>query len=140
MPEKKIKHLEMIESVIERMARNSFQLKGWTMTLVSAIIALFAKDADHRFIIFATLPVIGFWLLDSFYLQQERKFRLLYKNIVAKDENDIDFSMDISMANGTVEEMKRLCFCRCLFSASEIWFYWIIAVAVIVLIIVINIW
>lgn len=27
MPEKKIKHLEMIEVIIERMAKNSFQLK-----------------------------------------------------------------------------------------------------------------
>ena len=29
LPEKKIKHLEMIEAIIERMAKNSFQLKGW---------------------------------------------------------------------------------------------------------------
>lgn len=27
--EAKIKHLEFIENVIERMARNSFMLKGW---------------------------------------------------------------------------------------------------------------
>lgn len=35
--ENKIKHLEMIEHIIERMAKNSFQLKTWTMTLVAAI-------------------------------------------------------------------------------------------------------
>ena len=57
MPEKKIKHLEMIEAVIERMAKNSFQLKGWAMTLVAAIIALSAKDADRRFILFGIIPV-----------------------------------------------------------------------------------
>lgn len=27
MPEKKIKHMEMIEAIIERMAKNSFQYK-----------------------------------------------------------------------------------------------------------------
>jgi len=35
MNQNKIKHLEMIEAVIERMAKNSFQLKGWAMTLGS---------------------------------------------------------------------------------------------------------
>ena len=28
----KIKHLEMIEAIIERMANNSFLLKGWAIT------------------------------------------------------------------------------------------------------------
>ena len=44
--ENKIKHLEMIEHIIERMAKNSFQLKTWTMTLVAAIFALSSKDAN----------------------------------------------------------------------------------------------
>ena len=50
--EKKIKHLEMIERVIERMARNSFQLKAWAMALVALVGALAAKDADKRFLVF----------------------------------------------------------------------------------------
>lgn len=33
--ENKIKHPEMIESIIERMGSNSFKLKGWAVTLVS---------------------------------------------------------------------------------------------------------
>lgn len=33
----KIKHLEMIENIIERMSKNCFQLKSWTMTLVAGI-------------------------------------------------------------------------------------------------------
>ena len=36
--ENKIKYLEMIQSVINRMANNSFCLKGWTVTLVSGFI------------------------------------------------------------------------------------------------------
>ncbi len=51
MSKNQIKHLEMIEAVIERLSKNSFQLKGWAMTLVTAIIALSAKDADKRFIL-----------------------------------------------------------------------------------------
>ncbi len=46
--EKKIKHLEMIESIIERMGNNSFQLKGWTVTLVTIIGALSAKEDTRQ--------------------------------------------------------------------------------------------
>ena len=42
--DKKIKHLEMIQGVINRMASNSFLLKGWTVVLVSALFALAAND------------------------------------------------------------------------------------------------
>lgn len=33
-------HLEMIQAVIERHARNSFLLKGWSLTLVAAVFLL----------------------------------------------------------------------------------------------------
>ena len=36
--EKKIKHLEMIQAVIVRMGNNSFLLKGWSVTLISAYL------------------------------------------------------------------------------------------------------
>ena len=40
MMEVKLKHLEMIQAVITRMAKNSFLLKGWSITLTAAIFAL----------------------------------------------------------------------------------------------------
>ena len=80
--ENKIEHLKMIEKIIERMAKNSFQLKGWAMTLVTLVGALSANDADKRFIILAFIPIIVFWLLDSFYLQQERRYRALYRETI----------------------------------------------------------
>lgn len=139
MPEKKIKHIEMIEAIIERMAKNSFQLKGWSMTLITLVGAISAQGSDKRFILLAFIPILGFWILDSFYLQQERKYKQLYKNIVAKNESQIDFNMDTSKATGTTEEMKRLCFCRCLFSITEVCFYPLLTVALIVLLIVLKV-
>ena len=35
--DRKMKHLEMIQGVISRMANNSFMLKGWAVTLVAGI-------------------------------------------------------------------------------------------------------
>lgn len=51
--EKKLKHLEMIQAVINRMANNSFMLKGWTVTLVAGIFALASKDADKMYFLIA---------------------------------------------------------------------------------------
>ena len=135
LPEKKIKHLEMIEAIIERMAKNSFQLKGWAMTLVAAVGTLASQGSDGRYIVLVFLPIIGFWILDAFYVQQERKYKLLYKNVVGKSEDQIDFNMDTGIITGTTDEMKRLCFCNCMFSVSVIWIYPIIAIAMLVLIV-----
>ena len=45
--ENKLKHLEMIQGIINRMASNSFALKGWSVTLVAGIFALSSKDANE---------------------------------------------------------------------------------------------
>ena len=139
MSEMKIKHLGMIEDVIERMAKNSFQLKGWTMTLVALVGTLSAQGSDKKFILFAFVPVIGFWLLDAMYLQQERRYQQLYKIVANKDDAEIDFSLDTSLITGNVEEMKRLCYCNCLFSKTIVLFYGTIIIAVIFLLIVLKI-
>ena len=44
----KIKHLEMIEAVAERMAKNSFTIKGWTMGLVSIVGVLASQNSDYN--------------------------------------------------------------------------------------------
>lgn len=129
----------MIEAIIERMAKNSFQLKGWSMTLIALVGAISVQGSDKRFILLAFIPIFGFWILDSFYLQQERKYKQLYKNVAEQDESQIDFNLDADKATGTAEEMARLCFCKCLFSITELCFYPLIAVALIILVIVLKV-
>lgn len=77
----KIKHLEFIQSIITRMGSNSFQIKGWCITISSALLAIYASTKNDLFIILAVAPTIMFWFLDSYYLMQERKFRALYNDI-----------------------------------------------------------
>jgi hypothetical protein len=94
--EKKIKHMEMTQSIVSRMATNSFLLKGWCVTLVSALLALASKDSNTKFILVAYFPVMMFWILDSYFLWQERLFRKLYDKVRVTDEGAIDFSMNTS--------------------------------------------
>lgn len=82
----KMKHLEMIQDVIKRMASNSFMLKGWAVTLVAGIFALSSKDSNLLFSLISYIPIIIFWGLDSYYLMQERRFRALY-DFIRKQEN-----------------------------------------------------
>ena len=56
--ENKLKHLEMVQSVINRMANNSFMLKGWAVTLVAGIFVLAGKDTDKLYFLVAYIPVI----------------------------------------------------------------------------------
>ena len=83
-------HLEFVQSVITRMNTNSFQIKGWTVTIVAALLAIFASTKNGMFVLVSLFPVIVFWLLDTYYLMQERKFRGLYNDIARISENPKD--------------------------------------------------
>lgn len=100
MEENKIKHLEFIQATITRMNQNSFQIKGWMITIVSALLALYANSENVIYISIAIVPVVIFWLLDAYYLQQERKFRGVYNDVAGLSPDDSrvsikDFEMPI---------------------------------------------
>lgn len=81
MEESKLKHLEFIQSVITRMNSNSFQIKSWAVTLVSAGLAIYASTLKEYFILVSLFPAVMMWFLDAYYLMQERKFRGLYNDV-----------------------------------------------------------
>lgn len=120
MESNKIKHLEMIQGVINRMASNSFMLKGWAVTLVAGVFALASRDTDKLYFLIAYIPIVVFWGLDSYYLLQERLFRSLYNKVRVLEEKDVDFSMKATKKEFNSDEN---CFLNCLLSKAEIWFY-----------------
>lgn len=92
----KEKHLEFIQNVITRMNSNSFFIKGWTITLVSALFALAAIDSNLKFVLVSYIAIPVFWILDGFFIAAERRYRDLYAEVAEKAENSIDFKMDTS--------------------------------------------
>lgn len=118
--ENKRKHLELVQGVINRMASNSFMLKGWAVTLVAGIFALAGKDTDKLYFLVAYVPIIVFWGLDAYYLLQENLYRSLYDKVRETQEDNIDFSL-----KATTEEFNsnKNCYCSCLFSKTEVGFY-----------------
>ena len=87
MSEEQIKHLEFIQNVITRMNANSFQIKGWTTTIVVALLAIYVSTKNEYFVMVSLFPIIVFWFLDSYYLMQERKFRGLYNDVAGVSED-----------------------------------------------------
>ena len=92
--ESKHKHLELIQGVVNRIATDSFRVKGWTVVLVTALFLLLAIEDRLDVGYIALVPVLVFWGLDGYYLWQERLFRALYDHVRVVDESEIDFSMD----------------------------------------------
>ena len=108
--ESKLKHLELIQGVINRMAGNSFLLKGWSVTLTSALFALAAKDANPFFVYLAYFPCATFWALDGYFLRQERLYRELYEEVTGRRPNEIDFSMNAAKFEDYVDAWFSTCF------------------------------
>lgn len=128
----KIKHLEMIQGIINRMASNSFALKGWGVTLIAGIFALANKDTNKMYFLIAYIPVVSFWLLDSYYLLQERLFRDLYETIRQTPEEEIDFNMNIKKFKSIKSKSN---YYSCVLSITEAGFYIPLAVVSTVIII-----
>ena len=121
----KLKHLEFIQSVINRMGANSFRLKGWAVVLVSALMILVAREDSGEAAFVGLVPVVVFWWLDAYFLHQERLFRALYDRVRVLDAEQIDFSMDTKPLKG-----PKLSLANALFSKTLVAFYLAIAVGV----------
>jgi len=115
------------------MASNSFLIKGWCVTLVSAVFILSAKDANTAFIAVAIFPAIMFWMLDAYFLRQERLFRKLYDKVRTADENAIDFSMNIAPFKADVVPLLRIAL-----SQTLVLFYGAIIIAVLLTVLLVS--
>lgn len=76
-----MKHLEMLQSVISRMAGNSASLKNYCMTIAAAIIGFAAAIQKPEVLCYSAPLIIIFGVLDGHYLRLERAFRDQYNSV-----------------------------------------------------------
>lgn len=82
------KHLEFLQNNIARMNQCSFQMKGWSITIASALIAVFVSTTSDEhpdskiYLMAAIAATVLFWCLDSFYLSKERRFVGMYNDLI----------------------------------------------------------
>jgi hypothetical protein len=115
------KEIDLIQGVINRMANNSFLLKGWLISLIAVLLAL-SKDSllscDLKLIfLILCFPIIIFWYLDAFFLHREKCYRELYnwviKNRMISNENL--YSLDFRPHQKKVKSIFRIMFSQTLF-------------------------
>ena len=82
------KHLEFLQNNIARMNQCSFQMKGWSITIASALIAVFVSTISDQnpgskiYLLVAIAATVLFWCLDSLYLSKERRFIGMYNDLI----------------------------------------------------------
>lgn len=133
------KHLEFLQNNISRMNQCSFQMKGWAITVASALVALFAstitedKNGNQLYIYAALASNFLFWCLDSLYLSKERKFIAIYNDVIGVG-NGIKQKV-IPVQEYEIPLCKyvgwKYCIVRVMLLPSEVIFYGLIIVGMI---------
>ena len=103
-----VEHLKMIQGVINRLGQNSSQAKNWSVAAVTAIMAFNSRSAQAITCCVALFPALCFWILDAYYLRQERLFRALYSSAAAGQVRAN--SMDTSPYEMSVAPIKSVMF------------------------------
>lgn len=106
--ESQIKHLEFIHATVNRLANNSFLIRGWSITLTGALVGISITSGQPSLAAASLIPTIGFWLLDFFYLRQERLFRKLYIAVAQREQRVPPFSMDVAPYRSLVTRREVL--------------------------------
>jgi hypothetical protein len=80
------KEIDLIQGVINRMANNSFLLKGWLISLVALVLAITKETIVATqlsyFSLLLCLPVVLFWYLDAFFLHKEKCYIKMYNWVI----------------------------------------------------------
>ena len=110
-----IEEIKIIQDNIKRMSSNSFLIKGWVITLFSAMLLF--KDSERLTMLFLIIPISLFWILDAYFLKQERLFRELYKWVInnRRKTDDHLFELSTGRFESSVKSIFHLVFSKSLF-------------------------
>ena len=104
MKEIRVKHLELIHNVIDRLSHKSFLVKSWSITAITALMAFGIDKEDYKIFIIGVPVALLFWYLDTHYLWLEKIFRELYNAVIKKEAKSM--SMDISNYKSKINPWK----------------------------------
>ena len=110
-----VEEIKIIQDNIKRMSSNSFLIKGWVVTLFSAMLLI--NDNERYTMLFLIIPIILFWVLDAYFLRKERLFRKLYNWVIVNRmlTNEYLFDLNTNRFKDTVDSIIELVFSKSLF-------------------------
>jgi hypothetical protein len=123
--ELRVKHLDMLQSLITRMAGYGASFKSYCITVTTAVIGFAFTLNRPAVAALALLPVIAFAIADAQCLRVERRFRDVF-NQVRKESWDTVPSFDMNPVSAPIQS-----FLSAATSWSIVWFYSPLAVGVV---------
>lgn len=129
------KEIDLIQGCINRMAKNSFMVKGWALTVFAAVIAILKTELLDNALLMITVvlvPFICFWMLDAFFLQTERMYRKMYEWVLQerkKGNMEYQYDLNPSRFSGEVGSLFKV-----MFSKTLLLFFGIPSIAILILI------
>ena len=105
-----IEHLKIIQGIINRLAGNSFILKGWSISLLIVLLSFWEANnitMNGVNLIILIAPIVIFWGLDAYFLWTERLFRSIYMEVCKKDKTD--FSMNVQKHSDNINLWNLFC-------------------------------
>ena len=97
------KEIDLIQSCINRMAQNSFIIKGWTVSLIAVVLALLPETVDIKVVcILGILATLCFWYLDAFFLKMERLYRWKYEWVIKNRLLSDEYFFDLNPTNSNM--------------------------------------
>ncbi|GAA7441353.1 hypothetical protein Yangon188_12950 [Helicobacter pylori] len=103
-----IEELKILQGVINKMAQNSLECKKWTLALAVGVLSLKIEEISHLYgLCVLGVLLICFYLLDAYYLTQERLLReqWLIENRLKTDER----LFEVFPVHQTCQSVQLLC-------------------------------
>lgn len=116
------KEIDLLQSCIDRMAKNSFMIKGWFVSIYAVILALLPEKVDVMLLCVVLIVVnILFWYLDGVYLRDEKIYRRIYQwGVEARKQNDRElmYQLELNLYKnkiGTMDSVGKIMLSKSLF-------------------------
>ena len=126
------KEIDLIQGCINRMANNSFLLKGWLVSIIAVVVTL-SLDEMNKFVItlMVIMITISFWYLDSYFLRMEKLYRKMYEWVLEnRKQGNRDFQYDLNPHRFDTQ-VERVSYIMC--SKTMRWFYGIIILLIVMI-------
>lgn len=98
----RVKHLEMVQGLITRMAGYGASFKSYCITVVTAVVGFALTLHRPAVAALALLPVLAFASADAQYLRVERRFRDLF-NLIRKEGWETIPTFDINLRSAPAQ-------------------------------------
>ena len=112
------KEIDLIQGCINRMANNSFLLKGWLISIVAVVLALSEKFPNLLLLgIILIIPLLSFWYLDAFFLRAEKMYREMYKWVLENrrlKNKEFEYDLNTKRFENKVDSLLKIMFSKTL--------------------------